>query len=176
MNKFWWSNNKSAKGIHWTLLAKTSLASFSQPNCLLPKVLKARYYPFIDILSAKFGSYPSFICSAQDLIAEGIIWHINSGACANMWNDPWLPGPRNSRLSVQNINPSWTTMNQLIDADTNTWNKELISRIVDDDQANRIFSISLSGSRSVDLLVWKYEATGEYSVKSVYRVLVTEQL
>ncbi|KAA3467221.1 reverse transcriptase [Gossypium australe] len=165
MNKFWWSNNKSAKGIHWSnwnalckpkcvgglgfrdlfllnkaLLAKQVWCLSSQPNCLLSKVLKARYYPFSDILSAKRS-----ICSARDLIADGILWHIGSCACVNMWNDPWLPSPGNSRL-------------------------------VDDDQANRIFSIPFSGARLADMLVWKHEATGEYSVKSGYRVLVTEQI
>lgn len=46
----------------------------------------------------------------------------------------------------------------------------------DDDQMNRILSIPLACHRTHDTLVWKYEATGEYSVKSGYRVLITEQL
>ncbi|KAG8488535.1 hypothetical protein CXB51_016304 [Gossypium anomalum] len=149
MNKFWWSNNKSAKGIHWSnwdalcnlksvgglgfknlvlfnkaLLAKQAWRLLSQPNCLLAKVLKACYYPFSDILSAKIGSYPSFtwrsICSARDLIADGILWRIGDGASVNIWNDPWLPGARNNRLSVQKINPNWTIVNQLIEAETNS--------------------------------------------------------
>ncbi|KAH1090504.1 hypothetical protein J1N35_017761 [Gossypium stocksii] len=78
LNKFWWANNKTAKGIHWSnwnvlckpkcaggmgfrdlflfnqaLLAKQVWRIFSQPDCLLSKVLKARYFPTTDILSAK---------------------------------------------------------------------------------------------------------------------------
>lgn len=47
---------------------------------------------------------------------------------------------------------------------------------MDDDTANRIFSIPLSESGSEDVLVWKYEGSGEYSVRSGYRVLITECL
>lgn len=119
MNKFWWTSNKSAKCIHWSiweqlckakyaggmgfkdlflfnkaLIAKQVWRILSQPNCLLAKVLKARYYPFTDILSAKVGSYPSFtwrsICSARELIADGMLWRVGNGARINIWNDPWL--------------------------------------------------------------------------------------
>ncbi|KAK8344997.1 hypothetical protein V6Z12_A07G118500 [Gossypium hirsutum] len=117
MNKFWWFNNKSVKGIHWSnwdalcnpksvgglgfknlvlfnkaLLAKQAWRLLLQPNYLLAKVLKACYYPFSNILSAKIGSYPLFtwrsICSARDLIADGILWRIGNGASINIWNDP----------------------------------------------------------------------------------------
>ncbi|KAH1045400.1 hypothetical protein J1N35_036184 [Gossypium stocksii] len=66
LNRFWWANNKSGKGIHWSnwqvlcrpnceggmgfrdlysfnraLLAKQIWHIYTQPNCLLSKVLKA---------------------------------------------------------------------------------------------------------------------------------------
>ncbi|KAG8478534.1 hypothetical protein CXB51_028291 [Gossypium anomalum] len=113
MNKFWWTSNKSEKGIHWNrweqlckpkcvggmgfkdlflfnkaLLAKQVWRILSQPNCLLAKVLKARYYPFSNILSAKVRSYFSFIwrsiCSVRELIANGILWRVGSGAHINI--------------------------------------------------------------------------------------------
>ncbi|KAA3475300.1 reverse transcriptase [Gossypium australe] len=110
------------------LLAKQISRLLSQPSCPLAKILKARYYPFSDILSAKIGPYPY----ARDLIADGILWRIGNGAS--------LPRAGNNRVLVQNINPNWTT------------------------------------AKSEDMLVWKHEGTGEYSVKSEYRVLVAELL
>ncbi|KAA3477129.1 reverse transcriptase [Gossypium australe] len=104
MNRFWWANNKTAKGINWiagirfvnqslmALLAKQVWRILVQPKCLLARILKARYFPFSDILSAKIGSYPSFtwrsICSARDLIADEMLWRIGKGDCVNIWNDP----------------------------------------------------------------------------------------
>lgn len=123
MNKFWWTSNKAVKGIHWSrweqlckpkciggmgfkdlylfnkmLIAKQVWRISSQPNCFSARVLKARYYIFTDILSAKVGSYPSFtwrsICSARELIADGLLWRVGNGASINIWDDPWLPGIR----------------------------------------------------------------------------------
>lgn len=78
------------------LLAKQVWRLLSQPTSLLAKVLKARYYLNSDILTATVGSYPTFtwrsICSARDLIADGILWRVGNGSCINIWNDLWLPG------------------------------------------------------------------------------------
>ncbi|KAK5842419.1 hypothetical protein PVK06_004772 [Gossypium arboreum] len=96
----------------------------SQPRCLLARVLRARYFSFSDILSAKIGSYPSFtwrsICSARELIVEGILWQVGSGDRINIWNDLWLPGRENNRVTVQQIRPNWMNVNQLIDTESNT--------------------------------------------------------
>ncbi|KAA3479973.1 reverse transcriptase [Gossypium australe] len=172
MNKFWWTNNKTSKGVHWSgweplckpkdaggmgfknlflfnkaLLAKQVWRILTQPKFLLAKVLKARYHPYSHILSANIGSYPSFtwrsICSAQDLIVNGMLWRVGNGTCINIWDDPWLPGRENNRLSVEKIMPNWTTVNQLINYETNTWNKELIHNIFYADTATRISSIPI---------------------------------
>ncbi|XP_040960314.1 uncharacterized protein [Gossypium hirsutum] len=52
--------------------------------------------------------------SARDLINDGILWRVGSGASINIWNDPWLPGRENSRIPVNEIKPSWSTVNQLM--------------------------------------------------------------
>ncbi|KAA3476491.1 ABC transporter C family member 10 [Gossypium australe] len=141
------------------------------------RVLKARYFSFTDILAAKVGSYPSFtwrsICNARELIEERVLWRIGKGDRVNIWNDPWLPGRENNRIFGQEIRTRWTTVNHLMQSDTNTWNGELIRSLVDEDTATKILSIPISGSRSDDTLVWKFEGSGVYSVKSEYRALAT---
>ncbi|XP_016706908.2 uncharacterized protein [Gossypium hirsutum] len=131
-------------------------------------------------MGAKVGSYPSFtwrsICSARDLISDGILWCVGNGVSINIWNHPWLPGRENNRIPVIEIKPPWSTVNQLMNEEDNTWNRELIHNLVDDDTANRIFAIPISESRPEDMLVWKYEGSGEYTVRSGYRVLITDYL
>lgn len=84
------------------LLAKQVWRILTRPNCLLAKVLKARYFPYSYILSAKIGSYLSFtwrsICNARELIGEGIVWRVGNGDRINIWNDHWLPGKENNRI------------------------------------------------------------------------------
>ncbi|KAH1106793.1 hypothetical protein J1N35_010561 [Gossypium stocksii] len=117
--------------------------------------------------------YLFLICAE---VADGLIWRIGNGNSVNIWNDPWLPGHRHNRLTVQTINTSWTTVNQLIDLENYTWKKEVLCRLIDDDQMNRILSIPLACREMQDMLVWKHEATGEYSVRNGYRALITNQL
>lgn len=121
MNRFWWTNNKSSKGIHrssWemlckpkcfrglgfknlflfnkAILAKQVWRIFDQPHCLLARVFKARYFTSSDIFSAKTGSYPSFtwksLCNVREVVREGMLWRVGKGDCINIWNDLWLPG------------------------------------------------------------------------------------
>lgn len=66
--------------------------------------------------------------------------------------------------------------NQLIKAATNTQDNELIHKIFDESTAELMLSIPISGANSEDMLVWKHEGSGEYTVKSGYRVLSTELL
>ncbi|MBA0731459.1 hypothetical protein Golax_022779 [Gossypium laxum] len=139
-----------------------------------------RYFPFSDILSAKVGSYPSFtwisICSARELIGEAILWRVGNGDRINIWNDPWLPGRGKNKIFVQEIRPTWKTVNQLIETEANTWNGEMVHNLVDKTTAARILSSPISGSSSEDMIVWKHEGFGEYIVKSGYRVLTTAYL
>ncbi|KAA3471347.1 reverse transcriptase [Gossypium australe] len=103
MNRFWWANNKTK-----ALLAKQAW----------PKV----------------GSYPSFtwrsICSVRALIEEGMVWRIGNGECVNIWNDPWLPGREKNRISGHEIRLQWTSVSNLMNPDSNTWNADLASSLV----------------------------------------------
>ncbi|KAL1161426.1 hypothetical protein V6Z11_A07G132900 [Gossypium hirsutum] len=100
----------------------------TQPDCLLSRVLKSRYHPFTNIMSAKVRCYPSFtwrsICSARDLFEDGLLWRVGCGENVNIWNDAWLLGPGNGRLSVHAIDTRWSRVNQLIDMESGTWKRE----------------------------------------------------
>ncbi|KAH1047199.1 hypothetical protein J1N35_037983 [Gossypium stocksii] len=142
--------------------------------------LAANPEKYLDIFSTKVGTYSSFtwksICSARELIVDGLVWRIGNGNSVNIWNDPWLPSHDQNRLSVQTINPAWVTVNHLIDTETNTWKSEIVRRLFDEGQSNRILSIPLACQDTQDMLVWKHEASGQYSVKSGYRALVTDYM
>ncbi|KAA3460420.1 reverse transcriptase [Gossypium australe] len=112
-----------------------------------------------------FASYKNI---ARDLIEDGMLWSIGKGDRVNIWNDPWLPRRENNRLSGYDIRNRWITVNHLMQPDSATWNEELIRNLFDEAIANRICSIPISGSSLEDTLVWKFEGSGTYSVRSGY--------
>ncbi|KAH1082755.1 hypothetical protein J1N35_022516 [Gossypium stocksii] len=101
---------------------------------------------------------------ARELVAEGLAWRVGSGARVNIWNDSWLHGRENNRISIQKIMPNWMT------------DKELIHKIVDEGTIELILSIPIFEANSKEMMVWKYEGSGKYIVKSGYRVLSTKLL
>lgn len=60
------------------LLAKQGWKIITQPDCLFARVMKVKYFPKEDFMSAGLGSYPSYtwrsIWGAQHLLEEGFGW------------------------------------------------------------------------------------------------------
>ncbi|KAL4332661.1 hypothetical protein GQ457_07G043390 [Hibiscus cannabinus] len=204
MARFWWRNSGSTSGIHWctwsqlaqpksagglgfrhlnqfnvALLAKQCWRLITEPHCLLAQVLKARYYPSCDFLKADLGSRPSYIWrsiwSARGLIEKGYGWRVGSGESINIWDDPWLPRPGDGRVRAAAIDVRYTTVSDLIAQVDNSWKFEVLNGLFDAELVNRICSIPLSQTRSLDEIVWRCDGSGNYSVKSGYRVLCAEQ-
>ncbi|KAL4302002.1 hypothetical protein GQ457_10G000840 [Hibiscus cannabinus] len=200
MNKFWWRNSGSSKGIHWctwlrmclpkrlggmgfkdlskfnvALLAKQGWRILTNPTCLLARVLKARYYPISNFMHATLGSSPSYtwrsIYSARGLLETGLGWKVGTGLDISVWNDAWLPGKGNGRLNLP-IDIRFPKVSDLIIPETNVWNYGLLQSIFPSDIADRIGCIPLARSKPCDELIWRYENTGLYSPKSGYKLLL----
>ncbi|CAM8995263.1 unnamed protein product [Rhodiola kirilowii] len=104
IRKFWWSSSQDTKGINWVkysvlcedkehgglgfkdlkllnlaFLAKQGWRLYSDPNLLISKVLKARYYHNTDLFSASVGSRPSpswrSIHKGLDLLRAGCAYN-----------------------------------------------------------------------------------------------------
>ncbi|XP_059442083.1 uncharacterized mitochondrial protein AtMg00310-like [Corylus avellana] len=109
MRKFWWGHQENGTRINWmswgkmgmakasggmgfrnlnlfnrALLAKQSWRLWKEPESLVVKIMKAKYYPDGSILDAKVGAKPSFawrsIHSSCDVLKEDLFWRIGNGA------------------------------------------------------------------------------------------------
>jgi hypothetical protein len=77
------------------LLAKQGWKCITQPNSILTKVLKAKYYPKCGFLQARPGNNMSYTWSsiqrASWILKKGGLWTVGNGASITIWEDNWLP-------------------------------------------------------------------------------------
>ncbi|GMI72452.1 hypothetical protein HRI_000914500 [Hibiscus trionum] len=206
-NRFWWRNNSSGKGIHWSrwfdlcaskdmggmgfrnlakfniaILAKQGWHILTRPNGLLARVLKGKYFPNGSFMDSNLGSNPSYtwksIWACRGLLEKGVSWMVGDGKSINVWNDSWVPGLKDGRVSVDPIPLQYSWVSDLIEdnsSNAHSWKEEVIRRIFPDDQANLILSIKLPTISIPDEYRWRFESSGNYTVKSGYKFLMGEE-
>ncbi|KAK8693770.1 hypothetical protein V6N13_071339 [Hibiscus sabdariffa] len=114
------------------------------------------------------------IWSARALRENGYGWRIGTRHKVNIWNDPWLPKPRDVRIRNCPINIVYTTVSDLIDPYSATWKVDTLFDIFDEVQARKICSIPLSKAGHSDVVNWRPDGSGIYFVKSGYRLLCND--
>lgn len=107
--KFWWGSGESTSKIHWmkwkcmclpknkgglgfrdmenfnlALLARQGWQIIQDPDSLISRLLKARYFPRSDFLNASVGFNPSYswrsILKGREVLAKGLLWSIGNGS------------------------------------------------------------------------------------------------
>lgn len=203
ISKFWWRNSKMGKVIHWcdwkglcmlktqgglgfrdlakfnnALLSKKDWKLIMYLNCLFARVMKAKYYLNSEFSKASLGSHPSYtwrsIWSTRGLLEEGMGWRVRNGKSINIWNEAWLPGPKKGKLTGKNINMNFTTIVDLVNSKQSIWRLEVLEKLFDEDQTNRIGTILVVGFNIKDARVWRRENTGEFSTKSGHKWLIKQ--
>ncbi|KAH1046669.1 hypothetical protein J1N35_037453 [Gossypium stocksii] len=94
------------------------------------------------------------------------------GSGVNIWNDAWIPTPGDERVKCRNIVRNFTVVSQLINLDMCTWIEDHVNAIFESNQAEKILTTPLARRNRVDMLIWRYEGLGEYSLKSGYKLLL----
>lgn len=120
-----------------------------EPIFLAGQILKAKYLHSTNILNAKIGHNPSFIWrsihSSITLIQVGIFWRIGDGRTLGIWGDRWLLASTSfqvqSRVSMLPRDP---TVQNLIEAKTYSWKRDLLAQIFSEEEAETIRHIHIS--------------------------------
>lgn len=172
MNKYWWSNSKDGSGIHWkswenlttpkkfgglgfrqirdfnvALLGKQGWHLLANPNALVTRVLKGRYFPRTSFLQATLGHNPSYtwrsILASQELIRKGTRWRIGSDHQTSVFNDPWLPS--NDNPYIESLPPDDMTNLRVADIRIQEgWNYDLLRDLFNERDQQLITQIPLS--------------------------------
>ncbi|XP_048591461.1 uncharacterized protein LOC125576128 [Brassica napus] len=162
------------------LLAKQAWRIVSKPDCLLSRVLRAKYCGrdhFLKVEAPKAASHGwRGILTGRDLLVTNLSRAIGNGESTRVWKDPWL-----STLSpVRPIGPAREEDQDLVVADlicrgSNEWNVQRVERVLPQ-YLNDILRIKPSILGSQDSYVWLAARSGSYSAKSGYHVAISMEL
>jgi hypothetical protein len=172
------------KGLHafnLAMLGKQGWRILTNPDFLISKLYKARYFPNDDFFNSKVGHNPSFvwrsICNSKFILRAGTRWRIGSGIDVSLLNENWLYDA--SSLSVQDTKASLAATLSVADVimpDEKSWNLPLISSLFEPNSVQKIVRTPLYSSVTDDKRIWHKEKDGMYSVKSAYRLCVQDLL
>jgi hypothetical protein len=200
---FWWGDQENRRRMHWmswekmtrpkhqggmgfcdlgifnqTLLARQAWRLIQYPNSLCASVLKAKYYPSGNLLDTAFVHNTSQswqgVMHGLELLKKGVIWRIGSGSQVKIFRDNWLPRPDAPCVSrrLENNRRRWVA--ELIDPVTRSWDEALVRACCPRLDADTILAIKLPYRKCEDFVAWMPESNGIFSVRSAYRLGMTE--
>lgn len=116
------------------MLGKEAWRLIDNPNSLVARIYKAKYFPRTNFMDATIGSNPSFIwhsiLEAQPFLRRTCRWRVGDGESINIWTDPWLP---NKEIPLIQSSPQTATIPTkvaaLLHPIGNSWNFPLINTL-----------------------------------------------
>jgi hypothetical protein len=182
MSRFWWGHKEKQGRLAWmswkkmgkakdkgglgfrdlelfnlAILAKQGWCLIQNPETLMAKIMRAKYYPNSNFLEADIGQNPSYawhsIWNSKKLLKEGLVWRVGDGTKIRIWEDPWLFAFRAQpeRLSGNRLE-NQAKVSELLDVNTNWWNTALVQECFNEEDAKLICSICVNPWRGIDLL------------------------
>ncbi|KAL0728180.1 hypothetical protein Bca4012_024273 [Brassica carinata] len=167
MSSFWWDAREDKRKIQWVawdklcmskengglgfrdiemfnqaLLAKQAWRLYNNPDTLLARVFKGRYYASTNFLECGKGYRPSYawrsILFGRELLKKGMIKSIGNGESTFIWSERWIMDscprqPVNKELNIDvNIK-----VNSLID-DNSEWKMDVLNELFPINEVRRI--------------------------------------
>ncbi|XP_074293374.1 uncharacterized protein LOC141620388 [Silene latifolia] len=205
LSRFWWGHEEGKRGISWVawkrlcrpkgmggmgfrdfhlfnlaLLGKQVWRLTTETESLWARMMRAKYYPEGDFMTARLGHNPSYtwrgILDARKALEGGMRKRIGDGLSTLVWRDAWLPGTQMGKVVSPCINGNENMkVAELMEEHGGGWRRDLLESLFLPFEQERIESIRLSEHRPRDEWFWNEEKDGIYSVKSAYRRMAGER-
>lgn len=168
---------RDLESFNLAILARQGWRILKQPNSLLAKLLKAKYFSSTSFLKANAGHNPSYtwrsLMAAQHVVEEGTVWSIGSGNNVNVWSDRWIPRPLSYKVigNVYGGDPDLSVID-LIEWNVRRWRTDLLHDLFLPVDAEIISQIRLIDPSICDEQIW----THCKGARSPLEVLITNNL
>ncbi|XP_024178363.1 uncharacterized protein LOC112184337 [Rosa chinensis] len=169
---FFWGDTNDKRKIHWrswerlcltkheggmgfkniyaynlAMLAKQGWRLVTNPNSLIARLYKTRYFPHCEFWLAELGEAPSF--SWHSILADRLVLKART---------------------------KWRIGDDLIDSHTRQWIADVIHTNFHPNVAVKVLCIPLSSQPASDMLYWHLERRGSFTVKSAYWIACSQVL
>ncbi|XP_074283127.1 putative mitochondrial protein AtMg00310 [Silene latifolia] len=115
-------------------------------DSLIARLLRAKYFPNGDILSAGLGSNSSYtwrgIFEARSVVERGLRRRIGNGLSTGIWKDAWIPANQTGRvISPCSSGNENMTVADLLDEEGMGWNLTRLDQLFLPFERDRILGI-----------------------------------
>ena len=152
------------------LLAKQVWRMLTNPNLLVSKVVKRRYFPKSSILDARVKNGALWIWqslhSSIEMLKSGLRKQVGDGTTIAIWKDGWL---KTSSGKISTPKPHNCPVDKVSDLiHDHKWNSGIINSLFSPEETKLITAIPLSLFGGKDRYTWCSSANGEYTTKTGY--------
>lgn len=200
LNNFWWRSSLAGnKGINWhswnsmslskskgglgfrnlygfniALLGKQCWNFMNNPDSLVSRLFRARYFPNSHFLQAAKGNDGSFIWNgiwtAKEELRRGFRWVLGNGENIVAVRDPWLRAKET--FCVENSH-RYEGRNELVSEllipNSRQWNTSYVQEHFVEEDVRAILAIIVPQQDRQDRVVWSESSNGVYTAKAGYR-------
>lgn len=163
-----------------SLLAKLGWRIMHNPDSLLTKVLKGKYFPESSFLEsgAKTGASHGWVSlmAGKAVLEKGLGYLVGNGENIKVWTDSWLsPSKLEAPIGPPTLDNQNLLVADLLHPQSNEWDLEKI-RLHLPHYEEKIRFLIPSSLKQRNRQVWLPDPSGLYSTKSGYRKIFEEKL
>lgn len=182
LTKFWWNssqaNNSKLSWMSWdrlsthknaggmgfrhfrdfnvAMLGKQLWRLATNPQSLVSRLYKAKYFTNSDVFHANLGHNPSFIWrslpEAKQLLIDGIRWRVGNGTHIQILGQPWLLTKENPFITLS-PEPLYDQMvASLMCTDKKEWDIEVVTDVFNERDQACVLAVPISKSNKEDRL------------------------
>lgn len=199
VSNYWWGSSLDNHKIHWlrwekltrpkevgslgfrdlslfnqAMLGKQGWRLLSRPDSLCARVLKGKYFPQSDFLSATKKKRSSAtwraILHGRDVLRRGLTKRVGPGDI-DVWDDNWIPRLRSFKPLARMPRATAQRVSDLFLPGSRTWDEQQVSETFMALEAEEVLKIKPSVHLEEDVLAWAHEKHGCYTVRSAYQLL-----